>query len=87
MSDKIAAAALGRCSKAMWWGYGAPAGTCDEPAWSGQIKGRYGEWINGYWYELSVGGEFACPRHGGLTEAEYVTKQSQEAPSGAGGAG
>ncbi len=66
---------LGKCCKAMWYGYGAPAGHCDEPAWSGQIKGRFTEWDPEQRREVELygGHPWCCPKHGGLTEKEAVS--------------
>ena len=47
------------CHKAMWSGYGTPAGTCDEPAFSDDIHPNT--------VAMMLCAETArCPKHGGL---------------------
>lgn len=47
------------CRKAMWWGYGAPAGTCDEAAYTNEIHPNA--------LAMMLHPQLArCPRHGGF---------------------
>jgi hypothetical protein len=55
-----------RCRKAMWFGYGAPAGHCDEPAYGPEKHMR--DWPGG-WTEAGIA---RCPNHGGPTVEEFM---------------
>jgi len=47
------------CHKAMWFGWGGPAGTCDEPA--------YGSEVHPNSISLFLSAECSrCPKHGGF---------------------
>lgn len=73
-----------RCRTAQFWGYGAPAGHCDAPAY-GPIKEMRDR--PEYWTEPQIA---RCPRHGGPTVEEFmqwlksqiVTIDSGKAPGG-----
>jgi len=68
----------------MWFGYGAPAGLCCEPAYGEQEKGqrRFGEygpgwngdrWLHGgVWRDGYCGGGLACYNHGGPKYRTYM---------------
>lgn len=65
-TDEEAVAALlkeapPRCRKAMWFGTGAPAGTCDEPAYGPDTAIKDPGWL------LMEPEVFRCPLHGGPT--------------------
>ena len=48
-----------RCGKAMWFGYGGPAGTCGDAAFSSEIHPNS--------LAMIICGEIArCPKHGGF---------------------
>lgn len=62
---------MAKCSVPMWWGWGGPAGTCDNEAYGKRPPCK--EWQNGYtgeWkrfdgrYNGYISG-LACPAHGG----------------------
>lgn len=53
-----------RCRKAMWFGWGGPAGTCDEPAY-GPDTAIKDPGILRYATEV-----FRCPLHGGPAPTE-----------------
>ena len=53
------------CRKAMWSGYGTPAGTCDEPAYGPQKEMRD---FQGGWMAHEIA---RCPKHGGPTMEEF----------------
>ena len=53
------------CRKAMWSGYGTPAGHCDAPAYGPECLMRdKPEW----WTSPGIA---RCPRHGGPTVEEF----------------
>lgn len=53
------------CRKAMWYGHGGPAGTCDKPAYGPEAHMRDKlEW----W---TAPGIARCPQHGGPSMEEF----------------
>ena len=54
-----------RCRKAMWSGYGMPAGLCNEPAYGPEAHMRDKD---EYWTEERIA---RCPQHGGPTLEEF----------------
>ena len=61
----------GRCRKAMWWGWGGPAGLCGKDAYGPTAKGSSH-------YPQS----WACPAHGGppkCEETEFLRNAAIEA--------
>lgn len=54
------------CRKAMWWGYGAPAGHCDAPAYGPEkhMRDQVPEW----WTSPEIA---RCPAHGGPSIEEF----------------
>lgn len=53
------------CRKAMWWGTGAPAGLCGEPAYGPE---RYSQKDDRTWTMPELA---RCPLHGGPTIEEF----------------
>lgn len=70
-----------RCGKALWFGYGAPAGICGEQAFGGEVH------VNtlGMFVERRQGLP-RCPKHGGLdlsaSAAIALMNNCKEAPEG-----
>lgn len=54
-----------RCQQAMWWGYGAPAGVCGEPAYGPASHMRTDP---KYWTCAEIA---RCPKHGGPSIDEF----------------
>ena len=54
-----------RCRKAQFWGYGAPAGCCMEPAYGPEKHMRDKP---EYWITPEIA---RCPNHGGPTVEEF----------------
>ena len=54
-----------RCCAPLWWGYGAPAGHCNAPAYGPQKHMRDED---RWWTEPQIA---RCPDHGGPTVEEF----------------
>jgi len=54
-----------RCRKAMWWGYGNPAGLCNAPAYGPEKHMRDSD---DHWKSAEIA---RCPLHGGPTIEEF----------------
>lgn len=63
-----------RCQQALWWGYGAPAGVCGEPAY-GNYVGLPRLNNQELWFTKQTA---RCPNHGGPTW-EKATEEMIEA--------
>lgn len=64
---------VGKCSVPMFWGWGGPAGFCDNPAYGKQEPKqiRYGEWVHSEWrFAAGYCPALACYGHGGPKERE-----------------
>jgi hypothetical protein len=67
-----------RCKKAMWDGFGMPAGLCGNPAY-GDNSARLKETETDYEYPNNRRSKFtpltmACPRHGGPDDPAILSE-------------